>query len=137
MSEVYEYSMSGRRPVVWGALGVTVLLLILAARHDAPLAIWVIWGAVAAALCWSLTTNPVNSLSITDEDLSWRAGGRMGHFPLNHITDITITEWSDGGPDCRITLITGETVDIPGICLPSAATLKAQLAARGLPVNGP
>ncbi|MEL6799024.1 MAG: hypothetical protein AAFO80_04030 [Pseudomonadota bacterium] len=137
MTEAYEYRLSGRRPVVWFGLCVILGLLTLTARHDAPPAIWALWGAVAASLAWMLIANPISTLRLTDTDITWREGGRQGHLPMAQITGIKITDWSDGAPDCRITLITGETVDLPGNCLPDAHTLHAQFTARGLPVNAP
>lgn len=135
MSETFEYHLPGRRPSVWLGLAFTAGLLFIAALNDAPWWIWTIWGAVAAALVWMLIANPVSTLHLTDQELRWREGKRIGHVPLSEIAQIKITEWSDGGPDCAVTLTSGARIDIPSTCLPTGAQLERQLSDRGLPVT--
>jgi hypothetical protein len=127
----YEFRRSGRRPLTGSGLVLSILLLGLAIRHDAPLIILVIWGPCAAALLWMFTTNPVSGLRLDDSALTlspWRAPSVIR---LEDIDRLEHTDWSEGST-LEVMLVNGQTVRAFAGDIPPIEQLRAACEARGL-----
>lgn len=134
MAETLHYRIQGRRPAVFGAMAVALMLLALAATADAPLTIWIIWGLAFIALLAAIILNPICGSSIDDEVWMHFSGSRRTELRIDRITQVELTSWSDGPDSCRVRLEDGRVISVPSGRLPDSDALEAALRARGVAV---
>lgn len=131
MTTLYEYRLSGRRPAIWGAGAVFLVISLLMASEGAALVIWIPVLLGGAMILWALIRNPVNGVQVTEDSLILSPWSHPRLIPLSQIEAVKYREWSDS-TDMHIWLKSGETIRVAPMDMPPVAGLQSALAGTGI-----
>ncbi len=136
MSEEFRFSRSGRQPrsVVLTALAVGVLLVAVFFLQIHPVMAGV-FGILLLPAIWDVAKDRKSELTLTENALSWRMGGRGDAYDLREIERINTRLSWDFSHKARVLMKTGRKHRIPPPCVPQDGSLDAELEARGVAVE--
>jgi hypothetical protein len=131
----FTYQEHSRRPATVLALVLSLAFLGFAIYASAP---WYTYLPVligAAMSAWMVIFDRVSGCKLDDKQLTLYVRDLRQTFPVDTISSVTITNWSDGAPSVRLNLVDQKPVDVAGYCVGSVNDLTAALEARAVPIN--
>ena len=131
----YQFEQRGRRPVVFLAAALSLIMIGVGIFHGAP---WFFLAPVAAAALMTLImliSNSRSGLVLDQSALRLFKDDWEECFSLADIAQVRAIDFSDGQPSVWLDLKDRPPYRIPGYCFGSFQTLKAALEARGVSVR--
>jgi hypothetical protein len=116
---LYAYNLSGRRPATAFVLGVSVMMLALVTRCQAPWYVLMPVGLSAAMALWAIIANPQTESTLTAGTLHFYNRGRSETVNIKDVTHMKVTKWTDGPDNVALTLKSGEIIHVPSLCADS------------------
>lgn len=134
--EPVVFRREARTPGLLGALiAIYTVLLVLVYAYDA--AFWIIALLILPTLpaLFDLYTNPVSTLTLEGQLLSWKTGRRSGDIDLTQVENMRFdTRW-DFSVRVTANLRNQTRIRIPQPCMPPHQALQEALESRGVPVE--
>ena len=124
----YRFEKRARRPGTWVLLGLALGLEIFAVSANAPLYVYLVWGACTAGLLWYLWSNPQTVLELSDTQLRSRQDQNETIIPLETIAALRHHHDADNGATLSVQLKDGQTQSLMLSYLPPITQLKTALA---------
>ena len=124
----YRFEKRARRPGTWVLLGLALGLEIFAVSANAPLYVYLVWGACTAGLLWYLWSNPQTVLELSDTQLRSRQDQNETIIPLETIAALRHHHDADTGATLSVQLKDGQTQSLMLSYLPPITQLKTALA---------
>lgn len=130
----YVYHEQSRRPIVFLATAIGGAMIALGTWHGAP------WWTLAPVLIgvsmslWMLVFNRRSGMELSGPEMLLYNGTWRRSLRADQIVSARIVHWSEGAPSVSIDLTGGERLDIPAMCIGSAAELSAAFTSRSIPI---
>ena len=134
MAEPFVFVRQGRR---WTTIAALLALLtgLAALRIAFAASLWILapLGLAALPLLHDILLNPHAFFRLDDIALSWRAGRREGHVPLDRIARARMDTGWDFSVRVTFELTGSGRAILPPDCTPPHRALEAALLDRGIP----
>lgn len=136
MAEPFSFRREGRTSGLQFALiAIYGVLTVLVYAYDA--AFWIIALLILPTLpaLYDLYTNPVSTLTMSEERIDWRTGKRSGHVMLTNISHLRFdTRW-DFSVRVTVELSDGKHLRLPQPCIPPHRNFETVCESFGLRVD--
>jgi hypothetical protein len=123
---LYQYRLSGRRPMTFFGLAVFFVMAATGIIYTAPWYFMAPVGMAGAMLIWAIAANPQSGSELTRDKLTYFYQGKTSSVHMADVVHMKVSRWSDGPDTVALTLRSGEVVHVPSVCADSklAVALK-------------
>lgn len=131
----YVFEQRGRRPAVYLATVISLIMIGVGLAHNAPWYFLVPVGSAGLMTLIMLITNSRSGLALSQSSLHLFKDNWEERFGLSEITQVRVKSFSDGQPSVWLDLKHRPSYRIPGYCFGSSKAFIEALKARGIPVH--
>jgi hypothetical protein len=133
---LYAYEESTRRPAVFFALAVALLMIGLAVTNDGPG--WFLYPMLllALAIIWVLAIDRRSGCVLSQGRLTFYAGKWSREIAVAELSVYSLTEWMDGPASVQLALRDGSKFSCPQMCLGPAGPFCSALDSLGVKQRG-
>jgi len=134
MSDVFEYRVQARNPVMYLLLGAAIALTRYGLVHPGYRLIGCLGAAACAAILWRLVVNPKSGFRLTGKMIEVFGPAWHRIVPLRQVETVLISGAERGQTQCLLRLTDGSDLPVPATGWFRAETLAEEFQARGLRV---
>lgn len=135
MNPLYTYRENSRRPIVYGAFTLSVIMLGAAFFYGAMWYLLLPVGLAAIMSSWMLLFNRVSGAELSASELSLSANTWRKVIPVKDIAEVKIKTWSDSAPSLTLRMKDGTQETIPGYCVGMPTALADEISKLGIAVT--
>lgn len=135
MTLPFSHSRRDRSWPEWAAASVTVFLLWLGVRYQAPWPVLAIWTAAGGALAWLLWRGGTAGVEVTADGIASWDGRHSWQVPYRDLSHARIIQWSEGPASIILHLKDGRQLAISTRAVPPDEQLQKALRAGGVSIE--